>query len=86
MPLVRIDLIRGRSPEAVRAIADAVRQSLVDALKIPERDRFHIVTQHDADEITALDAGPVFQRTGDGTAIVHIFTQRGLSADDKQGL
>lgn len=56
MPLVRIDLIRGRSPEAVKAIAEAVQQSLIDVLQVPERDRFQIVTQHEPDEIVALDA------------------------------
>ncbi|MFE5084938.1 tautomerase family protein [Streptomyces mirabilis] len=83
MPLVRIDMIRGRSPENIRAIADAVQQSLIDVLKIPERDRFQIVTQHDPAEITALDAGLGFERTP-GTVIVHIFTQRGRSTQDKQ--
>lgn len=85
MPLVRIDLIRGRSPEQVRAVADAVQHSLVDALKIPERDRFQIITQHDPDEIAALDAGLGFQR-GDGVVIVHIFTQRGRGTEEKQRL
>ncbi|WP_433527075.1 tautomerase family protein [Nocardia pseudovaccinii] len=85
MPLVRIDMIRGRRPEDVRAIADAVQQSLIDVLKIPERDRFQIITQHDADEIIALDAGLGFQRT-QGTVIIHIFTQRGRSTEEKQRL
>ncbi|MFJ9741998.1 tautomerase family protein [Streptomyces sp. NPDC101166] len=86
MPLVRIDLIRGRSPEAVKAIADAVQKSLIDVLKIPERDRFQIITQHDPDEMIAEDAGLGFRRTGTGTVIVHIFTQRGRSTEDKQHL
>ncbi|MET8976430.1 tautomerase family protein [Streptomyces sp. NPDC004539] len=86
MPLVRIDLIRGRGPENVRAIADAVQQSLIDVLKIPVRDRFQIITQHDADEIIAEDAGLGFRRTPGGTVIVHIFTQRGRSVADKQHL
>ncbi|MEV5846357.1 tautomerase family protein [Streptomyces sp. NPDC051985] len=85
MPLVRIDLIRGRSPENIRAIADAVQQSLIDVLKIPERDRFQIVTQHDPDEIIALDAGLGFQRTP-GTVIIHIFTQHGRTTEEKQHL
>ncbi|WP_405779167.1 tautomerase family protein [Streptomyces sp. NBC_01378] len=83
MPLVRIDMIRGRSPENIWAIADAVQRSLIDVLKIPERDRFQIVTQHDPDEIIALDAGLGFERTS-GTVIVHIFSQRGRSTEDKQ--
>ncbi|MFG3296207.1 tautomerase family protein [Streptomyces sp. NPDC048179] len=85
MPLVRIDLIRGRSPENIRAIADAVQQSLIDVLKVPERDRFQIVTQHDPDEIIALDAGLGFQRTP-GTVIIHIFTQHGRTTEEKQHL
>ncbi|MFF9212825.1 MULTISPECIES: tautomerase family protein [unclassified Streptomyces] len=83
MPLVRIDLIRGRSREDIKSIADAVQQSLIDVLKIPERDRFQIITQHDPDEIIALDAGLGFERSP-GTVIVHIFTQRGRSTKEKQ--
>ncbi|MER5719370.1 tautomerase family protein [Streptomyces sp. NPDC002132] len=83
MPLVRIDMARGRGPENIRAIADAVQQALIDVLKIPDRDRFQIVTQHDPDDIIALDAGLGFERTP-GTVIVHIFTQRGRSTTDKQ--
>jgi len=85
MPLVRIDVIRGRSPEQVGAVADAVQHALVDVLRIPERDRFQIVTQHDADEIVALDAGLGFER-GPGAVIVHIFTQRGRGVEEKQRL
>ncbi|HTJ69755.1 MAG TPA: tautomerase family protein [Actinospica sp.] len=85
MPLVRIDMIRGRSSEQVRAVADAVQRSLIEVLEIPERDRFQIVTQHDPDEIVALDAGLGFERT-DGAVIVHIFTQRGRSTQVKQRL
>ncbi|MEU1180083.1 tautomerase family protein [Streptomyces sp. NPDC005820] len=85
MPMARIDMIRGRDPESVRAVADAVQQSLIDVLHIPERDRFQIITQHDPDEIIALDAGLGFRRTP-GTVIVHIFTQRGRSTEVKQDL
>ncbi|MFJ3214045.1 tautomerase family protein [Streptomyces flaveolus] len=85
MPLVRIDMIRGRRPEAVRAIADAVQQALIDVLNIPPRDRFQIVTQHDPDEIIALDAGLGFDRTPN-VVIIHIFTQQGRRTEDKQRL
>ncbi|MFJ3779452.1 tautomerase family protein [Streptomyces sp. NPDC090075] len=50
-----------------------------------ERDRFQIVTQHDPDEIIALDAGLGFQRTP-GTVIIHIFTQHGRATEEKQHL
>ncbi|MFM9443787.1 tautomerase family protein [Streptomyces acidiscabies] len=63
MPFVRIDLIRGRRREEVRAIADATHQALLDVLDIPERDRFQVITEHDADHVVALDAGLGFERS-----------------------
>lgn len=85
MPLVRIDMIRGRSPEQVGAVADAVQHALVDVLRIPERDRFQIVTEHEASRIIALDAGLGFERSDD-TVIIQIFTQAGRSTAVKQQL
>ncbi|MFE2064955.1 tautomerase family protein [Streptomyces sp. NPDC059467] len=35
MPLVRIDLIKGRDDAQVRAVADAVHTAAVDVLGIP---------------------------------------------------
>ncbi|KMS83733.1 MULTISPECIES: tautomerase family protein [Streptomyces] len=83
MPLVRIDLIRGRRPDDIRAIADATHRTLVDVLDIPERDRFQIITEHDADHVIALDAGLGFERT-DGLVMIQIFTQSGRSTEVKQ--
>ncbi|WP_030986477.1 tautomerase family protein [Streptomyces sp. NRRL WC-3744] len=83
MPLVRIDLIRGRRPDDIRAIADATHRTLVDVLDIPERDRFQIITEHDADHVIALDAGLGFERT-DGLVMIQIFTQSGRSTEIKQ--
>jgi 4-oxalocrotonate tautomerase len=49
MPLVRIDLRKGRSPQERRAIADAVHAGLVEAIGIPADDRFQVVAEHDED-------------------------------------
>jgi phenylpyruvate tautomerase PptA (4-oxalocrotonate tautomerase family) len=85
MPLVRIDLIRGRRTEDIRAIADATHRALVDVLAIPERDRFQIITEHDADHVIALDAGLDFQRS-DRLVMIQVFTQIGRSSEVKQHL
>lgn len=50
MPLVRIDLT-ATSPQRVHGIADAVQRGIVDALGIPQEDRFQVITQHDPIEI-----------------------------------
>lgn len=39
MPLVRIDIYKGRSYEQKKTILDAVHRALVEAFKIPEDDR-----------------------------------------------
>jgi phenylpyruvate tautomerase PptA (4-oxalocrotonate tautomerase family) len=51
MPLVRIDLRSGKSPEYRRAIADAVYQCMVSELKAPTNDRFQVITEHDPDSL-----------------------------------
>ncbi|MFG2129782.1 tautomerase family protein [Streptomyces sp. NPDC048751] len=83
MPFVRIDLIRGRRPEDIRAIADAAHRALVDVLEIPERDRFQVITEHDADHVIALDADLGFERS-DRLVMIQIFTQSGRAAEVKQ--
>ncbi|WP_055498397.1 tautomerase family protein [Streptomyces albus] len=85
MPLVRIDLVRGRRPDEVRAVADATHRALVEVLDIPERDRFQIVTEHEGDHIVALDAGLGFART-DRLVMIQIFTQKGRTTQVKQRL
>jgi len=85
MPLVRIDLIRGREPGEVAAVADAVHEAIVEVYGIPVRDRFQVVTQHDAGAIIAQDAGLGFDRS-EGVVMIQIFTQRGRSTQKKQDL
>lgn len=85
MPFVRIDLIRGRRPEDIRAIADAAHRGIVDVLQVPERDRFQVVTEHDADHVIALDAGLGFERS-DKLVMIQIFTQSGRTTEVKQRL
>ena len=46
MPLVRIDLMRGKSEAQRLAIADAVHEALV-SIGVPEDDRFQIIGEHD---------------------------------------
>jgi phenylpyruvate tautomerase PptA (4-oxalocrotonate tautomerase family) len=46
MPLQRIDMVEGRSEQQRRAIADAVHRALVEAIGVPQDDRFQVVTEH----------------------------------------
>ena len=46
MPLVRISLREGTSPEYRKALADGVHRALVEAMAVPADDRFQVVTEH----------------------------------------
>lgn len=46
MPLVRIDLLRGKTEAQRLAIAEAVHRALV-SIGVPEDDRFQIIGEHD---------------------------------------
>ena len=47
MPLVRIDLKRGKSTAFRRAIADQVHKALVEEANVPASDLFHVIVEHD---------------------------------------
>ncbi|MGB7693164.1 MAG: tautomerase family protein [Pseudolabrys sp.] len=49
MPLVRIDLRKGKSAAHKKAIADGVYRALRETFTVPDEDRFIVVTEHDDD-------------------------------------
>ena len=50
MPLVRIDLRRGKSATYKKAISDGVYQALREIFTVPENDRFMVVTDRDTED------------------------------------
>ncbi|MDO9380968.1 MAG: tautomerase family protein [Nocardioidaceae bacterium] len=84
MPLVRIDLVQGREPAAVRAIADVVQEVLESDFAAPPRDRYQVVTEHPRGGLIVEDTGLGFERT-DALTVVHVF-QQGRSTEQKQAL
>lgn len=47
MPLVEIDVLRGRSEEELDAICVGVHAAMVETLDVPEHDRFQIITERE---------------------------------------
>jgi phenylpyruvate tautomerase PptA (4-oxalocrotonate tautomerase family) len=52
MPLVRIDLLRGKPPQYRKAICDGVYRAIRETFNVPDEDRFMVVTEHDDDGLT----------------------------------
>jgi 4-oxalocrotonate tautomerase len=46
MPLVRISLREGTTPEYRRALADGVHRALAESMAVPADDRFQVITEH----------------------------------------
>jgi phenylpyruvate tautomerase PptA (4-oxalocrotonate tautomerase family) len=85
MPLVRIDVNAGRSPEELGSLSRRIHDAILAEYGIPERDYFHIVTEHAQGQIFAQDAGLGFERSA-GVVMIQIFTQGGRSQEAKQSL
>jgi phenylpyruvate tautomerase PptA (4-oxalocrotonate tautomerase family) len=85
MPLVRIDVNAGRSPEELASLSLGIHDAILAEYGIPERDYFHILTEHPTGQIVAQDAGLGFDRTAD-VVMIQIFTQGGRSQEAKQSL
>jgi hypothetical protein len=85
MPLVRISLSRGKTLEYRRAVADSIHRALVDAIKIPGKDRFQIITEHESNDLiydpTYLDIP-----RSDDVLLVQITLSVGRSVEVKKAL
>uniref|UniRef100_B0T974 4-oxalocrotonate tautomerase n=1 Tax=Caulobacter sp. (strain K31) TaxID=366602 RepID=B0T974_CAUSK len=45
MPLVRVTMIKGKSPDYIKKLSDSIYESLVEAYQMPENDMFQIIEQ-----------------------------------------
>lgn len=71
MPLVRIDLRRGKPPAYRAALRDGVHRALCDTFEVPPDDRFALVTEHEPDDF-AFDRGYLGVERSDDLVIVQL--------------
>jgi 4-oxalocrotonate tautomerase len=83
MPLVRIDLVEGKSDEFRRTVGDVIYEAMVDVLKAPVDDRFQIVTQHSPEDHIADERYLNIQRTKD-CIFIQMFLLPGRSIEQKR--
>lgn len=63
MPLMRIDMIKGRDKAEIKAILDISYKVATDELHLLPRDRYQVVTQHEPEEMVFWDVGLGLERT-----------------------
>jgi 4-oxalocrotonate tautomerase len=85
MPLVRIELRRGKPAEYRRTLAEQVYEAMRDAIKIPENDKFVVVSEHDPDNFV-FDRNYLGIQRSDDFVLIQIVFRQGRPVDVKQAL
>ncbi|OPB00909.1 tautomerase family protein [Pseudomonas fluorescens] len=81
MPLIKIDIIEGRSETEIRALLDTTHRAMVDAFQVPERDRYQILSEHRENRMIVEDTGLGIARTN--KVVVISVTSRPRTEADK---
>ncbi|TWW13003.1 putative tautomerase YolI [Dellaglioa algida] len=82
MPVMRVDMIKGRSESQIKEILDIAYDVMLQSFGAPVGDRYQIVTQHAANEMQVLDTGLGFTRTED--VLVFSLTTRPRTTEQKE--
>jgi phenylpyruvate tautomerase PptA (4-oxalocrotonate tautomerase family) len=85
MPLVRIDLRQGKTPEYGRKIGDAVYQAMVETINVPAHDHFQVIADHSADGLIYDPTYLGINRTND-IVFIQITLNSGRTLDQKKAL
>ncbi len=83
MPLVRIDLLKGKSAEFRAQVGQIVYRAMRETLNVPENDRFQIIAQHSEDGLLFDREYLGIHRT-DGCIFIQITLNNGRSIEMKQ--
>ena len=85
MPLVRVDAPDSRPAEDLAAIGDGVHRALIEAIGIPEQDRFQVLSRHSSGQLV-FDRHYLGISRSDGVVFVQITMSLGRSVEQKKAL
>ena len=83
MPLVRIDLKKGKSTHYRRTIGDVVYEAMRAALNVPEDDRFQVISEHDSDNLVCDPHYLGIERSAD-CVLIQVTLSSGRTVEMKQ--
>lgn len=81
MPLIKVDMIKGRTKEEIKSILDITYNVMLETFQAPIGDRYQIVNQHENYEMQILDTGLGVSRTDD--VLVFTVVTRPRTKDQK---
>jgi 4-oxalocrotonate tautomerase len=85
MPLIRIDMLRGKPPEYRAELRDTIYETLRDVVGVPVGDRHEVVTEHEPDDLNIATDFFGVHRTAEAI-LVQITLNEGRSVDQKRAL
>jgi phenylpyruvate tautomerase PptA (4-oxalocrotonate tautomerase family) len=85
MPLVRISLREGTTPEYRKAIAEGVHQAMVEAMAVPAKDRFQVISEYKAGDLI-YDEDYLDVKRSDKIVLVQITLSTGRKPGQKRSL
>jgi 4-oxalocrotonate tautomerase len=85
MPLVRISLRRGKSPDYRRAIGEAVHRAMVESINVPPLDRFQVISEYGPDDLIYDPRYLDIART-DNVVFIQITLNAGRTVEQKKAL
>lgn len=77
MPFVTISILKGKSPEYIKAIADGINSAVIETMGFPDDDRYQVIHQLDRDCLQLQN------REGD-CVMMHLVMRAGRSNKSKQ--
>lgn len=83
MPLLRFDLIEGRSDDELKTLLDTAHEAMVESFKVPQRDRYQLVHEHKASRMIVEDTGLDIPRTDKVVLISMVSRPRGREMKEK---
>jgi phenylpyruvate tautomerase PptA (4-oxalocrotonate tautomerase family) len=82
MPFLRFDLIKGRTDAELATLLDAAHEAMLEAFRVPVRDRYQIVHEHEPSRVRIEDTGLGIERT-EKVVLVQV-TTRPRSTEEKE--
>jgi 4-oxalocrotonate tautomerase len=83
MPLVRIDLSRGKTAEYRRTLGDVVYEAMIQTINVPANDRFQVITEHPPDELIIDRTYLGIERSAD-CVLIQVFLNEGRTTELKK--
>lgn len=83
MPLVRIDLNAGKPAQYRQAMGDIVYRAMLEVLKVPEDDKFQVLTEHPLGELNVAKSYLGIAHTSD-VVLIQITLNLGRSTEQKR--